>query len=356
MNNAPWPVTAKLELAISASTPLKAIGTRSVPALEKLAAGSSQWNVSLKPYDMLAAEFSAAEVKVTARNVEADPSVRNQLRQLVTETLARIRSLQQSPPLAALENTSFEAPPVGADTMPGWVHSSAVNGGGPLTLETNQPHSGGKCVRMEHAGTPAWLRSSPLPAPETGRIAILVWLRTADVENQPRVHLSLDYDHAGEHRYESKVAGAGSPHPLRTGWTPYVANFDDLPTELVTDLRVGVDVMTPGTVWLDDFEAFDTRFEPTERDQLMKIWALANFYLEQGRLGDCYHVLQGYWPRFLRESIPAAPEVAMLPADIPLHHAAPPIAPEPQPPKEEPAPGFFDRVKSYAPTKWLPFK
>ena len=75
--------------------------------------------------------------------------------------------------------------------------------------------------------------------------------------------------------------------------------------------------------------------------ELYKLIALANITLNDGQIGECMRLLDGYWPHFLEENVPAPP-----PPD--------PVAQRPRPPSVESAKpsaqtGFLDRVRGYLP-------
>jgi hypothetical protein len=78
---------------------------------------------------------------------------------------------------------------------------------------------------------------------------------------------------------------------------------DNLPPS-VTDLRVAIDLMGAGQVSVDDVQVFDLWFERTERNELLKLSALANLYLGKGAALDCERLLHGYWAEFLRRNVP----------------------------------------------------
>ena len=61
--------------------------------------------------------------------------------------------------------------------------------------------------------------------------------------------------------------------------------------------------MGSGNVWIDDVQVFDRWFDKTERNELLKKIALANFYLGKGEVAQCEQVLRGYWPEFLRRHV-----------------------------------------------------
>ena len=69
--------------------------------------------------------------------------------------------------------------------------------------------------------------------------------------------------------------------------------------------------MGPGEVWVDDVQVFSLAFNSAEMVELSKMITLADVKLQNGQIGDCLHLLEGYWPRFLEENVPLPAEAEM---------------------------------------------
>jgi hypothetical protein len=95
------------------------------------------------------------------------------------------------------------------------------------------------------------------------------------------------------------------PSAVSDEWQPYDLWLDDVPAGL-RELRFGVDVLGPGTVWLDDVQLFELAFSRAERNELSKIIALADLQLRESRVGDCRTTLDEYWMQFLQKYVPPA--------------------------------------------------
>jgi hypothetical protein len=92
-------------------------------------------------------------------------------------------------------------------------------------------------------------------------------------------------------------------------------------------LRVAIDLMGPGEVWIDDVQVFDLWFDKNERTELLKKIALASFYLGKGEVVECDQVLRGYWPEFLRRYVPID-ETQLAELDRSKPDAEPPVPDE----------------------------
>ena len=82
---------------------------------------------------------------------------------------------------------------------------------------------------------------------------------------------------------------------------------DDLPLEGLTSLRVRFDLMGAGEVWVDDVQVYNLAFSKPELVELSKLIASVEVKLQNGQIGDCLRLLDGYWPKFLEENVPLQP-------------------------------------------------
>jgi hypothetical protein len=198
----------------------------------------------------------------------------------------------------------------------------------------------------------AWVRNREFPAPKTGRLSLLAWIRTKDEAKQPQLRLAID---TGRGYYTFATLGKDvnndpASEALATAWgeKPYLFHCDTFPANL-DKVAIGFDLVGEGEVWIDDVEVYDLYFEPTELNELIKNVAVADFQLDEGRIADCERFLDGYWPRFVIEHVPPA-RVAQLPrSNAPARSAEPATNAPARPPTDAPT-----GLKRYIPT--LPFK
>ena len=101
--------------------------------------------------------------------------------------------------------------------------------------------------------------------------------------------------------------------------------------------------MGAGEVWVDDVQVFSLAFSKPEMVELSKLITLADVKLQNGQIGDCLHLLEGYWPRFLEENVPL-PAGATPPETLAAKPAAHPA--EEKPPERS---GWLNRVKDLLP-------
>ena len=121
--------------------------------------------------------------------------------------------------------------------------------------------------------------------------------------------------------------------------------FDDLPLDGLSQMRVRLDLMGPGEVWADDVQLFDLAFNESELRALYKLLTLADLNLQNGQVGDCMKLLNGYWPRFLMQNVP-------LPQVVPALAAKPVADPSSdEKPAPSSSPSWTDRVKDLLPER-----
>ena len=325
VNDSPWPVSISLELKVPPGTRIASLTSRPVPSLVTQE-GRSQWNVTLPPYEVAGGVLGSPNAKVEMCRVHVDEAVKQNLMDQIHGVKARITALDKHVPLPVLENPGFEQAESG-DSPTGWTHARGQ--GIKISVDSQQPHSGSRSLRMQSSGPVAWVRSAPFAPPTTGRLSIYVWLRVANKEQQPPLRLAVEGTLDGQPYKNSVSVGQGKDtSPIEPGWgvQGYLAQLDNLPLTGLSDLRIAFDMMGPGEVWIDDVEVHDLWFLPNEQNELTKRAAVAQFQLEEGNLSDCLRYLEGYWPRFLMRYVPLD---TLLVSEAPAAQsatAAPPVA------------------------------
>ncbi len=348
VNNAPWAATAHIQLTMSPGGLIHQFGTDQ-PQQPRVANNGQMWDLELEPYDLVVGYFNDTTAEIIDWRVSSDHSIVPELRTLVHEVKSRVHELRTREPLKVVPNSGFERTlPTGKPND--WEVSTGV--GVRVSTSPDNPHRGSKSLHMKVTDPRgiAWARTPQFEAPTTGRLSLLVWARTPDDAKQPRLRLSID---TGRGYYEFAplgVADDGTPaEQLSKEWPkrPYLFHYDTLPADLGT-VAIGFDLLGEGEVWIDDVEVYDLYFFETELNELSKNVGVADFQLDQGRIGYCERFLEGYWPRFVIEHVPPA-RVAMLNRPSTSERPAAPVA-APTPPNEEKPSG----LRRYLPS--LPFK
>jgi hypothetical protein len=284
-------------------------GQRPMAALSRDEQGS-YWTAELEPYDLVAVSLAGPAVGLSRPAVRPMPEVEEDLTRRIRALGSRAALLRNMPPLDVLRNPGFELSAGASGQLPGWTVFKQP--GVTMELDSAQHHDGKQSIRLVSSGPPGRLASELFSPPSTGRLALSVWMRLANPKRQPPLRVAVKGRCEGADCYRFAVLGAaangnGPVEPITAEWAQYVFTFNDLPLQGLGPLVLWFDLLGPGEVWIDDVQVFGLNFTQDERFELSKLIALADVKLQNGRISDCLHLLEGYWPRFLEANVPLSP-------------------------------------------------
>jgi hypothetical protein len=343
VNDSPWAATVNVQVEMPAGCRLETLGGGKVEDSLLPKPPGAVWSVKLKAFDLVAVAFSAPGVRLSRPEVKLADEVRVVLEQRIQDLRSRAEALLNPVPMHVLENPSFELPSTD-NRIPGW----SVDGGdgAAAVLDRQEKPSGTQSLHVSSEGRPISLHSNPFEPPHTGRLSVSVQLRVADAARQPPLRLAIEGKLGDKDYYRFAAVGSADTDavPLAKEWASYDFKIDDLPAEGLTDLRVRLDLLGAGEVWIHDIEIFDLAFTPEERVALTKIILLTSYKLQAGQVADCARLLEGYWPQFLLA------HVALAENPLPLAQRPRPTGtPEPAQPPPAKKPGMLDKVKGFVP-------
>ncbi|MBN2293696.1 MAG: family 10 glycosylhydrolase, partial [Pirellulales bacterium] len=347
-------------------------GLREVPPLKRDDRGTF-WEITLEPYDLVAVRLSRPDARLYEPTVSLAKDVEDVLDKRIRDLSVRANELRAPPLLKVLANSDFEqtTPKASEKTdqkadertrkIPGWL---AIEQEGTLiefmptdvAKGVQKPH-GKHSLRMHSDGPSVSLVSKPFQPPSTGRLKMFVWLRVPEAAKQPTLQWSLVGKLNGQEFSRVAVVGRTGAHPIADRWGWYEFPINSLPLDGMSEARVRFDLFGPGEVLIDDVQLSHLEFEENELKALGKLIQTAVFQLRRHQVGDCIHLLEGYWPRFLVENVPApAPTVESTTESSLAHNAKPRVAAkpereEPQKKPQEKERGWFDRMKGIFPKK-----
>jgi hypothetical protein len=304
VNDSPWEVGTSVNLDLPADCVLERLGECRTGTLTRNV-GGAQWRMALRPYDLVAARFANPRVAVRQVQVTTPEQVPLALQRRIRDLGARVRALGAPQPLAVLENPAFELPPGDSGSIPGWTALAPM--GTTISLDTAHKASGRQSLKLTSSGQPVQIVSGNFAPPTTGRLAVEVRLRHEPARPQPslRIFVQCDGHDAKFERYgvtPSIAPNAAAPDE----WASYTFRLDYLPAEGLENVRVGLELIEPGELWIDDVQVFDLVFAESERYELSKLISLASVVLEKRQLADCSQLLDGFWPQFLVSNVPLA--------------------------------------------------
>lgn len=324
VNDSPWPLTVELEMECPELFQLESyVADR--PGKLKRQASRSNWTVEMLPFDLVGGELSSGKVKLANWRVTLSEAAEPAMRDRIREARIRASALREPQPLEVLTNPSFEVTQEAAGIL-GWAHAEGP--GIAVSADATQGYKSDRSLHLvsnippngppKQAAPIIWVRSSPFPAPTTGRLSVLAWVRVDDPNKQPKLRLAVEGKIDGKPFYRRANIGAsedGQPvRPIQKEWSPYRFPLNDLPLDGLTDIQIGFDLMGEGDVYIDQISVYDLWFADNERDELLKNIATADLQLSSGRVADCERFLDSYWSRFLQDHVPlTAPRVAAAP-------------------------------------------
>ena len=280
--------------------------------------------------------------------VAYDDEVRRSVAARLADLGRRRTALETPQPLDVLDNPGFElAAAAGGDGgqsagVGGWELVEPRRGTLALVPGIDAPT--GRGLAFASANGLSTLRSNPFPAPPTGRVSVAVWLRIEEGQPQPPLRLALEGMLEDREYYRfATVGGLSGGKPLTGGWSQYVLQVDDLPTQGLESLRVRFDLLGPGAVQIDGVRVFDLAFDEQQRAQLSRRLTAIDERLQADDLGACVVELDTYWPRFLATFV--TDDAVAAAARAQLRTAAEP-RPAPGAPAERSG-SLLDRVRGW---------
>lgn len=329
VNDTAWPT--QVDAVLTQDTTVQTSGASGVKLA--LRDGQVHWEPTLQPYDM-AVLFVGPHAKVLQYTLQYPDQIEDQLRAAVADLRARAAQLAKPREMFSLRNPSFEAPIIN-QPVPAWEWSRAA--GVEASIDSTEKHSGTNSLKLATNGAVAWVRSQTFESPKTRRLAAHIWMRPDPKQSPTQMRLVLDDP---QQQFFRQVPLRFAESLPQNEWFEFELHVDDLPDpEKVPMLRLGVEIMGPATIWIDDVAMYDLAFTRTQHHELSKIVGLADLQLRQAQWADCQQTLERFWPRFLLEYVEL--EKTQI--------ARPPERQIPRRPQPAPPPGLFERMRNLIP-------
>ena len=177
INEVGFPVNARIRLQAPAGCRLEELtGVRAVAPMQADGVGS-YWDVQLEAYDAIGAWLSSPQAKVTKATARWSPEIDEALNARVSELVKRRIALARPREWDGLGNPGFESDVLEAGSIPGWMFppSDAAN----VRVDRTQHRSGNASLRLVCDSQSTTVMSLAFNAPETGRLAVSLWLKSA---------------------------------------------------------------------------------------------------------------------------------------------------------------------------------
>ena len=346
VNPSPWETRVQLVVTADGSLNLQSSNSarREISGSQE---STKTCTLTLDPFGLHVLRARGVQATVDKLDVSVPESARVKIEQDLNEFFAQVTQLEKEPtPMTGIANYAFEAEAT-SRSIPGWIFGQGV--GVSVQVLEERAEEKNQFLKIESQAPVAWVRSTPFPLPQTGRLSLMVWLRTEAPENQPPLRLALEAKCTDGDYYQFANIGAlapeNQPQIVTREWKPFAVHFDDLPQEGVLEMRVGFDLMGSGEVEVDRVQIYDRWMNQQDKRVLLQRVSAARHQLKQGNLLEPQQFLESYWPRLIMETRPQ--HLAETTDSLPQEKS----------PRAAQAPrSVFDRVKTWVPTPTLPFR
>ena len=266
------------------------------------------------------------------------------LKSTVSTVVSRIGSLATPGDYRQIRNGDFETP--GKVGIVGWMHTQYPADA--VTLDSDEASQGNQSIRLqadEKFAGGVWLVSEPIKVPLSGRLAVSMAIRAGAqatppnpikqtagefLEGSQRVAnasggkaLEPDRDlEISKHIVRVSLEGIRGGEPVRFAsevsvprdgqWLPrdVVLEADRLDRSEIDFIRLTIDSLSEGKLWVDDVHLHDQFATRSERTQLQGKAFLAIQGLQRGDYLPSVDLLRNRWARYLLTQSPEPPREA----------------------------------------------
>jgi len=309
-NDTPYPVRLDTVLTGDGEPPVFDIG-RAVALKPGADAAGRHLVLDLPPFGVSAVRVGSAAVRVGTVIPYPSETVLTALKNRYDDVTAQLTRLNRGgdrsrsgPPNPGFEpealhettmRTSAPAadppgtpPRATAPALSGW----SMAGGGMeagLSLDPSQPHSGRGAMRLDVPTPPASAVSEAFTPAVHSVLLVRTWLRSDRADT--RVRLWVEGESAGKpYRRVSEMA-------VQPGWAERAVRVGDIPPGGLDDVRLRFEVLSPGSLWVDDLTVTgETLSEPERRNARNALLAALQAYREK-RFADFARLSGSHWAR-----------------------------------------------------------
>jgi hypothetical protein len=300
INVVPWDCDVDLEM--SEPTQWQVLGRSKTPGQSLVQSSSgTRARITVPTGQMVvvrSVEPSASTVRSWTTRVSGGPEAIESIKHKITLIVERIGILSDFKPSPGLNNGGFEQ--AGDMGIVGWLH--AQHPPGCVQLEDKEFTEGAHSVMLTNsavATTRTWLVSETIPVPRSGRLAVSLACRAESKADEPahQIRISIEATRHGE----PVRFGRDLEVPRDGKWVPrdVVLEVDELDDSSIASLRLTIDSLSAGRVWIDDVQLHDHFPTSQERADLQSQAFLAVQGLQRGNLLPSGKLLQHDWARYL---------------------------------------------------------
>ncbi|OYP38395.1 hypothetical protein [Rhodopirellula sp. MGV] len=279
--------------------------------------------------------LNVADWKVEFKNAQ---NAREHVKTMVSKVVNQIGALGSPAIYDALNNGDFESP--GKVGIVGWMHTQFPADA--VTLDEHESFEGSHSIRLlanEKNNGGVWIVSEPIPVPTTGRLAVSLAIRAEAKPIPPAIRQTgaefLQEIHTGKvtnagggetpveiaksdatpklptHEIRVSLEGIRGGEPVRfisqfeipcSGQWQVKRNIleiDNLDPTTLENIRLTVDSLSTGKLWIDDVRLHNEFVTRAERSHLQGKVFLAIQGLQRGNYNPAAELLRNRWARHL---------------------------------------------------------
>ncbi|TWU17495.1 hypothetical protein Pla52o_50510 [Novipirellula galeiformis] len=306
-NHAPWP--CEVDLISKKAIGWSVIGNSAASPRQSADKLTSTIDLNAGQIKVLRSELpeTSDSLATWLSRVRGGTTTVDQIKSDVTVVVERLGMLADSEPYDALSNPGFEV--VGGIGITGWMHAQYPEGA--VRLAEDEAIEGKRSLCLTTANTMAtktWLVSETITPPKTGRMAVSLACRSeaSEATTPHRVRVSVEGTQAGvSFRFSEEV-----DVPRNGQWQPRksLVEADLIDPMTVESLRITIDSLSPGKLWIDDVRLHDFFPMNKERAELQSQAFLAVQGLQRGNLAPSSRLLKNRWAQFLLNDTRVRPQ------------------------------------------------
>jgi len=231
----------------------------------------------------------------------------HRIKEEVTAIVQRIGLLTNLEGADALTNGGFEQQ--GDLGIVGWMNAQYPPGC--VEIDQRERVEGNNSVLLStdpSLSARTWIVSEPIAPPPSSRLAVSLAIRAArsDDPGPHQMRISLESSRSGQPvRYSSEFQ---VPRNGQWGARQMVLEVKGIDQSELDSLRLTIDSISAGRVWIDDIRVHHWFATAAEREELQSQAFLAVQGLQQGDLSPSARLLVNPWAQFLSTRPAAAPD------------------------------------------------
>ncbi len=246
---------------------------------------------------------TGGSVKSWTSRVFGGSETLDEIKKDVSAIVVRLGILSDMRIYPVLANAGFEQQ--GGMGLVGWLHAQYPPDS--VRIDGQESIEGKQSVLMTtgaRASNRAWLVSETFSAPESGRLAVSLACRgelgtsergTSDAVQ--RIRVSIEGTRRGEPFRKSSELEV--PRDGKWQAREVVLEVDGIESLAANSLRLTIDSLSEGRVWIDDVRLHDWFPIAKERGELQRQAFLAVQGLQRGNPAPSARLLENHWARFL---------------------------------------------------------